>query len=100
MQLSSLGAVSCGFHILSFSVLTARSGCSLMAARLQVFFSFLSGASTVAQIVKNLPAMQETWAQSLGQEDPVDKGMATHSSIHAWEIPWTEEFSGLQKSQT
>ena len=98
MQLRSLGAVSCVFHILSSFVLTAGSGCSLVAARLQVFFSFLSEASTVAQIVKNLPAMQETWAQLLGQEDPLDKGMATHSSICAWEIPWTEEFSGLRKS--
>ena len=40
--------------------------------------------------------MQETWVQSLGQEDPLEKGMATHSSILAWRIPWTEESSGLQ----
>ena len=39
---------------------------------------------------KNLPAMQETWVQSLGQEDPLEKGMETHSSILAWRIPWTE----------
>ena len=44
------------------------------------------GASQVAQMVKNLPAMQETWARSLGQEDPLEKGMATHSSILAWRI--------------
>ena len=50
----------------------------------------------MAQVVKNLPAMQETWVQSLGQEDPLEKGMATHSSILAWEIPWTEEPGGLQ----
>ena len=49
----------------------------------------------MAQLVKNLPAMQETWIQSLGQEDPLEKGMATHSSILAWEIPWTEEPGGL-----
>ena len=42
-------------------------------------------------MVKNLPAMQETWAQSLGQEDPLEKETATHSSILAWEIPWIEE---------
>ena len=42
-------------------------------------------------MVKNLSAMQETWVQSLGQEDPLEKGMATHSSILAWRIPWTEE---------
>ena len=48
-------------------------------------------ASLVAQMVKNLPAMQETWVQSLDQEDPLEKGMATHSSILAWRPPWTEE---------
>ena len=45
----------------------------------------------MAQRVKNLPAMQETWVLSLGQEDPLEEGMATHSSILAWEILWTEE---------
>ena len=48
----------------------------------------------MAQTVKNLPAVQETWAQSLGCEDPLKKGMATHSSILAWRISWTEEPSG------
>ena len=47
-------------------------------------------------MVKSLLAMQETWVQSLGQEDPLEKGMATHSSILAWRIPWTKEPSGLQ----
>ena len=47
-------------------------------------------------MVKNLPAMQETQVQSLGQEDPLEKGMATHSSILAWRTPWTEEPDGLQ----
>ena len=46
--------------------------------------------------VKNLPAMQEVWVQSLGQEDPLEKEMATHASILAWEIPWTEKPGGLQ----
>ena len=50
----------------------------------------------VAQTVKTLPAMQETWVQSLGWEDPLDKGMAMHSSILAWRIPRTEEPGGLQ----
>ena len=54
-------------------------------------------------LVKNLPAMQETWVHSLTWEDPLEKGMATHSSILAWEVPWTEEPGrlqsiGLQKS--
>ena len=52
--------------------------------------------SLVAQAVKYLPAMWETWVQSLGQEDPLEKEMATHSSIHAWKIPWTEEPGRLQ----
>ena len=56
----------------------------------------LGEASQVAQWVKNLPAMQETQVRSLGQEDPLKEGMATHSSILAREIPWTEEPSGLQ----
>ena len=47
-------------------------------------------------VVKNLPAMQEMWVQSLGQEDPLEKEMAAHSSILAWEIPWPEEPDGLQ----
>ena len=51
-------------------------------------------ASPVAQTVKNLPAMQETWVRSLGGEDPLEKGMATYSSILAWRIPWTEEPGG------
>ena len=48
----------------------------------------------MAQMVKNLPAIKETWVQSLGQEDPLEKGMATHFSILAWRIPWTEEPGG------
>ena len=50
----------------------------------------------VAQMVKNLPAMGEIWVQSLGREDILEKGMATHSCILAWRIPWTEEPGGLQ----
>ena len=52
--------------------------------------------SLVAQMVKNLPAIWETWVQSLGQEDPLEKEMATHSSTLAWRIPWTEEAGRLQ----
>ena len=50
----------------------------------------------MAQMVKNLPAMQETWVRSLGKGDLLEKGMAAHSSILAWRIPWTEETDGLQ----
>ena len=56
----------------------------------------MAWASLVAQTVKNLPAMQETQVQSLNWEDPLEKGIATHSSILAWRIPWTEEPGGLQ----
>ena len=55
-----------------------------------------TGASLVAQMVKNPPAMQETQVRSLGWEDPLEKAMATHSSILAWKILWTEEPGGLQ----
>ena len=50
----------------------------------------------VAQMVKNLPEMEDTWVQLLGWEDPLEKEMATHSIILAWKIPWTEEPGGLQ----
>ena len=50
----------------------------------------------VAQVLKNLPAMQETQGRYLGQEDPLEKGVATYSGIVAWSIPWTEEHDGLQ----
>ena len=56
---------------------------------------FCYSASLVAQTVKNLPAMQETQVRSLGWEDLQEEGMATHSSILAWRIPWTEEAGGL-----
>ena len=49
-------------------------------------------------MVNNLPAMQETWVLFLGQEDPLEKGMAIHSSILAWEVPWTEEPGELQST--
>ena len=55
-----------------------------------------SGASLVAQSVKNLPAMQETQVRSLGWEDRLEKEMVTHPSILAWRVPWTEEPGGLQ----
>ena len=57
---------------------------------------FVSLSSLVAQEVKSLPAMQEAWVQFLGQKDPLEKETATHSSIPAWETPWTEEPGGLQ----
>ena len=58
--------------------------------------SVIKSASLVAQAVKRLSSMQETWVRSLDREDPLEKGMAAHSSILAWRVPWTEEPGGLQ----
>ena len=60
--------------------------------------ALLYRASLIAQLVNNLPAMQETWVRFLGQEGPLEKEMATHSSILAWRIPWAEEPDRLQSS--
>ena len=69
------------------------------------FSKGIQWASLVAQIVKNLPAMPETWVQSLGQEDPLKEGMVTHSSILAWRIPmdrgiWRAAVHGCKESDT
>ena len=61
---------------------------------------FLEGASLVAQLVKNPPEMWETWVWSLDWDDPLEEGMATHSSILAWRIPWAEESGGLQSMES
>ena len=62
------------------------------------FFACSLRTSLVAQVVKNLCAMQETWVRSLGQEDPLEKGLAIYSSILTWRIPWTDH--GVSKSRT
>ena len=59
--------------------------------------TFEGSPQLVTQTVKTPPAVQETWVQSLGGEDPLEEGMATHSSILAWRIPWTNEPGGLQR---
>ena len=64
--------------------------------RLTHTYMVLKGASLVAQMVKNLPAVLKTWVQSLGQEDPLEEEMATHSTVLAWRSPWTEEPGKLQ----
>ena len=61
-----------------------------------MFYVYVYGNSFIAQSVKNLPAKQETQVRFLGQEDPLEKEMAIHSSILAWKFPWTEEPGGLQ----
>ena len=57
-------------------------------------------ASMVAQMVKNMPAMQKTWVRSLGWEDPLEEDMATYSSILAWGVPWVEETGGLHGAKS
>ena len=94
-------------HRLPFSLKSPRKATSFTGNVLQdkhvspafpchTLGSVLKWASPVAHMVKNLPAIRETRVQSLDQEDPLEKGMATHSSILAWRIPWTEEPGGLQ----
>ena len=70
---------------------SVHSGCCDKITVLWVAY----GASLGAPMVENLPTMRETWVQSLGREDPLEKGMAAHSRILAWRIPWTEEPGGL-----
>ena len=67
-----------------------------MLKHLFYFIDYLMTTSLVAQSVKNLPAVQETWVRFLSWEDSLEKEMATHSSILAWRIPWTEESGRLQ----
>ena len=71
-------------------------GCLLEAAHQLQLPLFLLGP--MAQMIKKLSAMWQTWVRSLGQEESLEKRMATHSSILAWEIPWTEESGGLQST--
>ena len=69
--------------------------CTMLASQEKIK---LEGFFLRAQRLKHLPAMGETWVQSLGREDPLEKEMATHSSILAWRIPWTEKPGGLQST--
>ena len=67
-------------------------------SKISAISEFGFDGSLVSQMLKNLPSMQETLVRSPGWEDPLEKGMATHSNILAWRIPWTEEPGGLQDS--
>ena len=69
-----------------------------MYSMVTIIYNILLYIILVAQRLKHLPPMQETWVQSLGWEDPLEKDMATHSSILAWRIPWMEEPGGLQSA--
>ena len=68
----------------------------LSATKFSICLYMCDYDSLVAQTVKHLPTIRETWVRSLGREDPLEKEMATHSSILAWRIPWTEEAGRLQ----
>ena len=81
---------------LSHPYMTTGKTIALTRRTLVVLYCILIRASLITQLVKNLPAKQETWVQSLGQEDALEKEVATHSSIPAWRIPWTEKPSKLQ----
>ena len=70
--------------------------CEMKPSKKSARLTSVVSASLVAQMVKNLPAVQQMQVRSLGQEDPLEKGMATHSSVLAWRIPRTEEPGGLQ----
>ena len=85
---------------LSHPYMTTRKNIALTLTREAhfIYSSMYMWASLVAQTIKNLPTMQKTQVQSVGQEDPLVKGMATHPSILAWEVPWTEEPGGLQST--
>ena len=99
--LGTMGLQRISLHIsmiLSIKSYIRSSEPNMGISRIQGNFYF-SVASLVVQMVKHLPAMQETWVQSLAWEDPLEKEMATHSSILAWQIPWTEEPGRLQGSR-
>ena len=79
------------FHSFITTVNVVLSARSFLLGKHQAIISYLHMASQVAQMVKNLPARQETWVQSLDWEDPLEKRMATQSNILAWRIPWIQE---------
>ena len=83
--------VVCMFHLSGYWVVEVS--CIFCVLRL-----FDRSSSLVAQRLKHLPAMRDTWVPSLGREDPLENEMATHSSILAWRIPWVEESGGLQST--
>ena len=85
-------------HFLSFGGFSSghQSLCDLTGSLLGGWVPSMSLASLVAQMVKNLPSTRESQVPSLGREDPLEKGMATHFNILAWRIPWTEESGDLR----
>ena len=90
---------SLGWRILSITLVTCEIECNCVLVWTFFGIAFL-WVSLMAQMVKLLPAMQETWVPSLGQEDPLEKEMATYSSTLAWKIPWTEKPGRLQSMES
>ena len=89
--------ISSVYLLLCQDIQNGRLCCLSNVPKLELLYvQKLRRSSLMAQMVKILPAMQETWVQSLSREDFPENGIATHSSILAWRIPWTEEFGGLQ----
>ena len=84
----------------SLHLLVPRLPWALTSDAACVFTGCIYRCEAYSQTVKNLPVIQETWVQSLGWEDPLEKGMATHSSILTWRIPWTEEPGRLQSMES
>ena len=102
-SLSSRSGCYRGFsHLISLAVnfhtcqMWSKIKYLLMVLAAVIFYHSLCNTSTIAQMVKNLPAMWVTWVRSLGREDPLGKGNATHPSILAWKTPWTEEPGRLE----
>ena len=108
LVLCSLNMIYLGLSCIAFSKIPGLVACFLSLflensySLLQIFCTryVYVEASLVAQTVKNLSAMQENLVWSLGQEDPLQKGMATHASTLVWRIPWTEELGGLQSMRS
>ena len=86
------------WHLWVDLVLSTRNWLVLTSMGFTTHGLYVLPASLVAQRLKHLPLMQETWVRSMGQEDPLEKEMATHSNILAWRIPWMEEPGGLQST--
>ena len=92
-----LSVMICNSHYWHFDI-TCKPSFYAFPLHLTCSWIFQKTLFLVAQRLKRLPAMRETWVRSLGWEDPLEKEMATHSSILAWRIPWTEEIGGLQST--
>ena len=94
----SLSHQKASINLLSFSARRQTESHNHRKVIKLITWTTISIVSLVAQRLKHLPTMREAWVRSLGREDPLEKEMATHSSILSWRIPWTEEPGGLQST--